>query len=461
MIYDTLLDILRRYLHKKSFRTFALLLMLTAALSFAAGKGTFSRTVKASGQPNESFADGESTENFDNDGDSEKPEKSTEKVEKKDAEQTQDAGENNTEHREDGEEKTKENKEDSEEKIIENKEDSEEKIIENKEDGEEKIIENKEETDDEDSEEGEDNEDSGEDSDDQEMDAQSDSSTREPASQAGVPVRIVLNGQKRFKAGDYYFYANKDFDTLFYSRSDKDEGSELLSQEDFVSTFVTDGSSLYYFTSRGLERYSIDSRTAELVMPLEAGELVTPYILQVYEGKYYYTLYESDTNSVFYCYNSSDGKLSTIAEDRLAPNLYSGAEGRYMLLMSTDFSRTYLYDCSSGQTHEIGQGTVNASFWKDKLYVSQIDNYEGGSVHLSAYTLPDLKVVKAITIGEYILTNSFADGYFYYSYGKQDDQGSLKEEHFVRIDPLTGEQKAISKKECNLALYNQEEPGNN
>ena len=458
MIYETLLDGLRKHFHKKSFRTFTLLLMLTAAISFAGRQGTFCRTVKASSQAKESFSDGESTENFSKDEDSEKPEKSAEKVEKKDADQTEDAGENNTVDKEKDEEKSLKTNEDGEEKIIENNEktdddasDAPEKFSKESEGSEEEIEE------DEDGDGSDDNDDSGED----ETDEQSESTAQESASQAGVPVRIVLSGQKRFKAGDYYFYANKDFDTLLYARSDKEEGSELLSQEDFVSIFVSDGSSLYYFTSRGLERYSIDSRTAELVMPLEAGELVTPYILQVYEGKYYYTLYESDTNSVFYCYNSSDGKVSTVAEDRLAPNLYSGAEGRYMLLMSTDFSRTYLYDCSSGQTHEVGQGTVNASFWKDKLYVSQIDNYEGGSVHLSAYTLPDLKVVKAITIGENILTNSFADGYFYYSYGKQDKQGSLKEEHFVRIDPLTGDQKAISKKECNLALYNQEEPGNN
>ncbi len=280
-------------------------------------------------------------------------------------------------------------------------------------------------------------------------------------SEAGTPVRIILSGEKRFKAGNYYFHANKNFDTLFYSRSETDEGDALLIGDSFTSTFVSDGKDLYYFTADGLTRLSIDDQTTELVMPVEKSDYITPYILQVYEGKYYYTLYQDDTNSVFYCYDSKDGKVSTIAEDRLAPDLYSGAEGQYMILMSTDFSKTYIYDCSSGQTHEIGQGTVTASFWQGMLYVSQINNYEGNSAHLKACSLPDLKVVKAITIGENILTNSFADGFFYYSYGKQDEAGNLTEEHFVRVDPLTGDQQSISKEECNLALYNQANPGGN
>ena len=426
MIYTTLLCRLRKHLHKKSCRTFALLLMMTACLFFAGRQGSISLTAKAAGHVSEGFIGGGAKEGFSDDGG--QPENSTEKVQENEPDQIQEA---------------EESSEEASEKIVENTEESNE----DSDDGSEGF--------------STESESSEEDSEDSDSEEQTESTTEETASQGAVPVRIVLNGQKRYKAGSYYFYANKNFDALLFSTSEKEEGSGLLSGADFVSTFITDGSSLYYFTSRGLTRYSIDSRAAELIMPLETGELVTPYILQVYEGKYYYTIYESDTNSVFYCYDSSDGKVSTIAEDRLAPNLYSGAQGRYMLLMSTDFSRTYLYDSSSGQTHEVGQGSVNACFWNDKLYVSQIDNYEGGSVHLSAYTLPDLKVVKAITIGENILTNSFADGYFYYSYGKQDDQGNLKEEYYVRIDPLTGDQKAISKEECNLALYNQKEPGNN
>lgn len=402
MIYDSFLDRIRQFTHSRPFRTLGLLFMLTACLFFAGRQVIVGRAA-------ENIVEGGQSQ-------SEAP------------------AEGNDTGIPANEEETDSEDPETEEEIEEGT--SSEEI-------EEEIEEVEMDEDEEDTEATEENSDTT------------------AVSEAGTPVRIILSGEKRFKAGNYYFHANKNFDTLFYSRSETDEGDALLIGDSFTSTFVSDGKDLYYFTADGLTRLSIDDQTTELVMPVEKSDYITPYILQVYEGKYYYTLYQDDTNSVFYCYDSKDGKISTIAEDRLAPDLYSGAEGQYMILMSTDFSKTYIYDCSSGQTHEIGQGTVTASFWQGMLYVSQINNYEGNSAHLKACSLPDLKVVKAITIGENILTNSFADGFFYYSYGKQDEAGNLTEEHFVRVDPLTGDQQSISKEECNLALYNQANPGGN
>ena len=419
MIDDSLTNRIRQFFHSRPCRTFGLLLMMTACLFFAGRQTITGKAADPTSESTEGFTDGSGLKDSFSSDDMEKLVEGTEDQDEEDA---------------DGDEQDRDDADGGEQ--IEGDSDPEDWGEEDQDDGDPEAEDSFE----------EDNED-----DEEEEKAAS-------VSKAGTPVRIVLSGQKRFKAGDYYFYANANFDTLLYSSTADGEGSELLKGENFKSIFVTDGRDLYYFTSGGLERYSIDKRSAELIMPLDAGQVVTPYILQVYGGKYYYTLYKNDTNSVFYCYDIQEKKVSAIAEDRLAPDLYSGAEGQYMILMSTDFSKTYLYDCTSGQTHEVGQGTVCTSFWQGNLYVSQIENQSVGSAHLKVCSLPDLQVVKAITIGENIITNSFADGYFYYSYGKQDENGSIQEEHFVRVDPMTGEQKAISREECDLALYNRKNP---
>ncbi len=433
MIYDSILDRIRQFIQARPFRVPGLLLMLTACLFFAGRQGIVSRAAEQNAAASVTGRD------------------STEALLNNAEENVVEGGQSQSAAQEEGT--------DASIPVTDGESISEEPAAE--EEIEEGSSTDEDEEEIEEVEEGSDEEAEEEEAEEETEETEDKSSETTAASQAGTPVRIILSGEKRFKAGNYYFHANKDFNTLYYSRSETDEGDALLIGDSFSSTFVSDGKDLYYFTADGLTRLSIDDLSTELVMPMEKSDYVTPYILQVYKGKYYYTLYQSDTNSVFYCYDSKDGQVSTIAEDRLAPDLYPGAEGQYMILMSTDFSKTYLYDCSSGQTHEIGQGTVTASFWQGMLYVSQINNYKGNSAHLKACSLPDLKVVKAITIGENILTNSFADGCFYYSYGKQDDTGNLTEEHFVQVDPLTGEQKSISKEECNLALYNQADPGAN
>ena len=245
MIYSTLLRKTGKHLNRKTCRIFALLLMMTACLFFAGRQGSISLTARAAGLTSEGFTGGGAKEGFSDEG-SKQPENSTEKAQKNETDQIQDA---------------EENSEEASEQIVENTEENSD----GSDDGAEGF--------------STESESSEEDSEDSDTEEETESSTEETASQAAVPVRIVLNGQKRYKAGGHYFYANKNFDTLLFADSENEEGSELLSGADFVSTFVTDGSSLYYFTSRGLECYSIDSRTAELVMPLETSELVTPYIL--------------------------------------------------------------------------------------------------------------------------------------------------------------------------------------